>query len=898
MNGFHESDAAECREQILSLSTRFAYRWEMDASPDPHRSRQRTRLRRLGLRVCLAAALLSAALAPRPTSADDARERYFQGLRERRLFSVAEGYCLRRLSDPGLSMSSRVELTIELSRTLGEHATYRTGQEREELWRQARDVVEDLLAVHPADPRANQLELQAAVVTALHGSALRWQVELAPYDDRLRDDALLQLQSAVTQLETVEPRLREQAARYRELTPAERADGGPTRGELRKLAREAQFRTALAYLDLGRVLPSGLERTAALHAANERFLDIGRSGNRDQLSQLSRLYRAEIARRQHDSGAARALLDALELEAQPGFDDEILAERVRVELDQSRADLALRQLLDFSKAHGPLSGELAALNVEALLQAWEAAVAAGESELATDLMSEAERIDATINGPWRVRSRTLLDTAADTARYGSELANGIRAAQAAYRSGDAAQAAEQYALAVQQARDSNQNALGRELQLTRSSILLQSGRFAEAAEGFQSVADGSDDTEQAGDADLLYAYCLGKQWEQQRSAEHRSAYIAALEEHRERFASRSSSQEATWMLASVLDAGNEWEAAIARYGELPPDHPRAGQARARIAVLYERQLESLRDASQPTSEWEDRAVEDLTGFLDYFPVPPARLDPSQAEIAVRLARILLDHRRPRYADADALLQRVQQSRDIAAREAEQSRQTLDPAWSELSLAATRLQIVALAGQQRTSEARRLLNSLSQAGPGELLAMLSGLADISQNTGEQVRRELADLQIQAADRLMEQRDQLDAESQWLLDETRAEAYVARNRPHDALIVYQAMLRQQPRNRDLVRTCAELLASTGDVQELRQAYDYWKRLVNLEQQGSRGWLEARYELAACGLELGRPEEARKLVGVTKLLYPELGGADLKARYLDLEGRIADADTTTAP
>ena len=587
------------------------------------------------------------------------------------------------------------------------------------------------------------------------------------------------------------------------------------------------------------------------------------------------------------------MLDSLERASAPGFEDDITAERVRVELGQHRPDLALQHLVDFGDANGALTNELAALNVEALLQASEIAATRGEADLADELLEKAERMDATVGLPWRARSRMLLETAADTSRYGRDLADVIRAARSAYQNGDVDQATAKYGIAIAQARESGRGELGREFELTRASILLQAGRYIDSADGFLTVADGADDVDEAGDAHLLYAYCLGKQWERQASPERRAAYVAALEDHRDRFAARSSSSEATWMLAAILDSGNEWESAIAVYGELPPEHTRADQARARIGALYEQQLQHLRETEQPTSEWEDRAVAQLVSFIDYFPVPPARLDRLQSEVAVRLARILLSHRSARYVDADALLMRVQQSYDVAVREAGQNRQDVDPAWEEMSLAATRLQIVTFAGQQRAEESQQLLDKLNQTGPEELLAILSGLADISQNTDERVRRELADLQIQAADRLMRQRDQLDVRSQWLLDETRAEAYEARRRPHDALIVYESMLEREPRNRRLVRKCAELYASTGNPEELQQSYEYWKRLVGLEEQGERGWLEARYELAACSFELGQPEEAGKIVGVTKLLYPDMGGADLRTRYTELEGRIAAGD-----
>ena len=294
---FHRVEAAH-GEPILSLSTGFAYRLAMETFANTQtRSRLLSSHREVRGAARFAVVVVGFIFVHQPSFADDSHDQYFQGLRERRLFSVAEGYCLRRLNEPGLSKSTQAELTIELSRTLAEHATYRAGRERTELWQQARDVVDNLLAADPNNPRADQLELQGAIVSAMRGASLRWQVELAPYDDRTGDQALLQLQTAVTRLRSVASRLHEQAAVPRERTPAEQADGALTRAELRELAREAEYRIAVAYLDLGRVLPSGVERTAALHEANSQFVKLSGRGGRDEISHISRIYRAEIARR-------------------------------------------------------------------------------------------------------------------------------------------------------------------------------------------------------------------------------------------------------------------------------------------------------------------------------------------------------------------------------------------------------------------------------------------------------------------------------------------------------------------------------------------------------------------------------------------------------------------------
>ena len=74
----------------------------------------------LGVMLALAMSMVCACSTTGLAASDD--ERVLQGLRERRQFELAEKYCSDRLFDSQLSEARRVELVIELSRTLAEHA--------------------------------------------------------------------------------------------------------------------------------------------------------------------------------------------------------------------------------------------------------------------------------------------------------------------------------------------------------------------------------------------------------------------------------------------------------------------------------------------------------------------------------------------------------------------------------------------------------------------------------------------------------------------------------------------------------------------------------------------------------------------------------------------------------
>jgi hypothetical protein len=55
--------------------------------------------------------------------------------------------------------------------------------------------------------------------------------------------------------------------------------------------------------------------------------------------------------------------------------------------------------------------------------------------------------------------------------------------------------------------------------------------------------------------------------------------------------------------------------------------------------------------------------------------------------------------------------------------------------------------------------------------------------------------------------------------------------------------------------------------------------------LLKPGSLEWLDARWHVIRCCRRLGEQAEADKLLKVTKLLYPDLGGEAMRTRFDEL-------------
>src|SRR5688500_2360356 len=84
-------------------------------------------------------------------AADSSDEQFLAGLRQRRLFDLAEAFCQERLRDQKLTEWERGTLTLELIRTLAEQALNVPQDQRESLWKKADQSATQFLQSYPQD---------------------------------------------------------------------------------------------------------------------------------------------------------------------------------------------------------------------------------------------------------------------------------------------------------------------------------------------------------------------------------------------------------------------------------------------------------------------------------------------------------------------------------------------------------------------------------------------------------------------------------------------------------------------------------------------------------------------------------------------------------------------------
>jgi tetratricopeptide (TPR) repeat protein len=431
-----------------------------------------------------------------------------------------------------------------------------------------------------------------------------------------------------------------------------------------------------------------------------------------------------------------------------------------------------------------------------------------------------------------------------------------------------------------------------DLAFTRASILLEAGRLAEAGAAFREIVKQNAAGPKAAEANLLYAWCAGRVYEKSRSAGDGEKFASALVEHRNAFGKHQTAADATAMLAEYEERRGNFAGALKLYLEIPPQHARGDESKAAVARCYEQILAALEQQNKPRDAVESEAIARVDQFVANFPTAPEALNVHQAEVALRLARMRMNQSRPDYARADRLLERALASAPAEKREPNAKPAESSEAWTAIVATSARLRIVSLAAQNRMQEAQEFVQRLSTASVGEVLGVLDGLADAATRVDPVARRGLGELQLKAAEEIADKRASLGPADAIRLNRCLAEAYLATGQPTKAIEAYESLLKSGQRTRTMLRTVANLLLQCGTDACLTRALGYFRQIEAQEKKGSPEWLRASYDIALCCFKLKQFDESRKIVRVTRVLYPELGGGDLKKKFEQLERDLQSA------
>ncbi len=646
----------------------------------------------------------------------------------------------------------------------------------------------------------------------------------------------------------------------RRLRPVSEATGKATD----VLAQNARFRLAQALADLAEVGPD--DPTARGSRNLEALLALAQPVNEPSLKGFAHLLRALLFARlgrfdESDAEAAEAAKSS-----PPPPEAEAIEARLAVRLGRNDHAGALKAV-EATKL-GP--GEKSALRARVRLaecagrpegrekRAAEAALFADLGDLRASSRPEARAaLIAT--------ARALKEPGPDQEPVAWDLL-----AEGAVALGDPARAGGLERRAADRA-----EALGRPEEAVRyrlraGAYLFQGERFAEADPLLSRVALDPRAGPERAPAGLLLALARGRALALGRPGASQAAYAAALRDQIQNFPADPTASEARWLLGKLLMAGSDRAGALALWEAIPHGSPRWLESRAEIADVRRHDLDAQRLNNDRDAV--NRRMAEARSFLTKS-LEQARGDVETNEIRLSLSRLELTPGVGRPEDVQAMWERLQQSAALPSQRND----------------ARRLHLAALAMMGHWVEAEQAARQevrLSQ--PEELIPLVRILDRAAAEAESDLRtRRLGHLLRILIPRVLEDPEALapDLRAEVRLRNVRALLFSGDDAAARRAIA-STSAPPASSSPDLLRDLAETY-SRLEAYEL--ALDVQRLRSKLAPTGSLAWFDARYGLALTYYRAGKPRDALHLIEATAILHPDLGGGELRDRFIRLRQRI---------
>ncbi len=801
--------------------------------------------------------------------ADDAS--FVAQLRQQRLYRLADSYCRRQLARQDLTPQRRARLAVELSRTIAERAYTLPPSQREPLWQQALDIAHQYAAQLAESGWTPLLTMQASLVQLARAESLTQQAALATAGDSQRDAAREDLRAVLRELHALD----QQITGILRPSPATHGTTGMSEAELRRLQLSARFQRARASRLQGETYPAGsADRVAAVRTALNLLTPLARLNDDEPLAFESRV--AEVACHRL-MGNFNTAIELLEQYSSRHLPDPVRVafrvERVRTLVASGQLAAAIELLPRLEPEAAVVSPDWELARLETYVAAWRAADVrsdgADSARWQQAAVEVADQIEREYGGEWGQRATALLARSVVDAGTHSQLTALARAAAGLYRGGQLDDALAAYDQARQRALAGGETTQAFELGLTAAAIENERKNYAAAAERYLQLALGAPAHPRAAEAHLMGAFdlALAAKQSQPVDAALLEQYVASLAEHLQRWPSSPTAARARLWLARVRSQQGEWREAISLYSGIPSDAEDFAAALREIAACCDGALDNLSEDARrdelltEVTNWLTRAITTGDGRL------PERWSTTQREALLALARFRLRHQPEKLAELQPVLEAAGAG-----------------ATTEWLAEARLLVAVSTIASGDVNAATTMLDQMRLDSPEVQLEILVGIDQIARQMPPEQKSQLAGVQVQLAEAIAPYEQRL-GEAQrraWKLSWARALA--ALGQADQALAHFQDVIELAP-DEEVLEDCAALLAQRGDHQSLEAALPIWRQLEQTATSGSPRWFRAKYQMALAHHSLGAPERAAKIIRVTQVLHPELGGPEQREQFLAL-------------
>jgi hypothetical protein len=825
-----------------------------------------------------ALAMLLIVVATSVAAAESRDGQMVAGLRDRRLFELAEKYCQDRLATPAVDEPTKAELSVELLRTFALHAIHEPPAERARWFKQGHNTAAEFLRTK--SPRAVLVQLQDALTWLAEGELAAAEFRAGVISAEELDRALAPLRTAATALEQLDKQLTKEIPllRRRTLQPGELSAD-----ELFSLQQHVLHQWARVARIRGELYPEkSPDRIALVQQAQEILkTPLAQLVPEEPLADQVRLELAISERllgNLQQAGDLFALLD--QNPKGPDLRLAARAERIRTALDARDVQTALQLQQAGRTLAGKASPELDLAWLETYIAAWQQSQQQGNTTDSQTWQDKAagmaKFLQQTHGTYWGRRGDQLLVHALGGSAGGAGAAVLARTADNFYRKGEFDQAAAAYEKAADQAFAAGDPNAAFELAFKGALVQQQRQLFADAARRLRAVSLKELNHPQAPIAHLQAA--LNTAQEVRRDPSAADSYVAILQEHLKTWPEDESSAQAALWLGQWHTAKGNYREAFAAFALTPRNSPKLNEAVPAAAAAARQWFAELTEAGKsPTAE--------LPAVVHFFQQVlfaegnrlPERWTQAHRDAALAIAELRLAYDANAAAEVEHLLSAALQS-------------TTDPpaAWQQEASLQRVLALAVLPGRER--DAQTAIEQLAGASPQQLLAGVDRLSKIGATSPASLKTVVARLQLQTIALLDSRRNQLQPAERVTLDRVRAEALLLSGKRDEALKIYAQLAKDNADNGPIQEGYADALLAGNDKPSLQLALDQWRRIAARSKARTSRWCKAKYSIALANFRLGDKQAAAQLLQYPLETPPGLDGTGWEQHFQELLKRCS--------
>jgi hypothetical protein len=204
--------------------------------------------------------------------------------------------------------------------------------------------------------------------------------------------------------------------------------------------------------------------------------------------------------------------------------------------------------------------------------------------------------------------------------------------------------------------------------------------------------------------------------------------------------------------------------------------------------------------------------------------------------------------------------------------------------------ATGLRIISLTGLGETEAATRLLRSTVLLNRQRLKGILNGLSSVASFLTPDQLRNVGEIQLAAIELAGLNFQSLSDDELEDLGPVIASAFEQTGQTSRSVEILNRLLARHPKDTEIRRRVATLLLGTGKPSDITAAQLEFRKLEGSFKSGTDEWMDARLHVLETAIVLKNFDEARKLLKITQLLYPNLENDDLKRRLSEASTALA--------